>query len=159
MQYLGGAMPDTLNQLICFNFYKGWREITSLYKDVYGNDITPQNVYLLELCDLDNGITIKQLSKGMGLDSSAVSTLVARMEKKGLIKRVHGVEDRRTVFVQLSQEGASLKQKINEKADVLTKALNSNITLEESTALQGIVMKLKLNREPLERSQVREFNA
>ena len=151
-------MPDSLNQLICFNFYKGWREITSFYKDVYGNDITPQNVYLLELCDLNDGITIKQLSEGMGLDSSAVSTLVARMEKKGLIKRVHGVEDRRTVFVHLSKEGDSLKRKINEKTALLTEALNTNITPEESKALQGIVMKIKLNREPLERSQVREFN-
>ncbi len=151
-------MSDSLNQLICFNFYQGWREITSFYKDVYGNDITPQNVYLLQLCRLNKGITIKQLSKGMGLDSSAVSTLVARMEKKGLIKRVHGVEDRRTVFVELTQEGASLKEDVNTKSNLLTDSMNINITEEESKALQGIVMKIKLNREPMERSQTRVFN-
>jgi len=150
-------MQNSLNQLICFNFYKGWREITSFYKDVYGNDITPQNVYLLELCDLNNGVTIKQLSEGMGLDSSAVSTLVARMEKKSLIKRVHGVEDRRTVFVQLTNEGDRLKRKINDKANILTEALNSNITAEESKALHSIVTKMKINREPMERLQTREF--
>ena len=150
-------MSDSLNQLICFNFYQGWREITSFYKDIYGNDITPQNVYLLQLCSLNKGITIKQLSGSMGLDSSAVSTLVARMEKKGLIKRVHGVEDRRTVFVELTQAGADLKEDINLKFDQLAESMNYNITEDESRALQGIVMKIKLNREPMERSQNRVF--
>ncbi|MEE9445820.1 MAG: MarR family transcriptional regulator, partial [Cocleimonas sp.] len=92
------------------------------------------------------------------LDSSAVSTLVARMEKKSLIKRVHGVEDRRTVFVHLTEEGDRLKRKINNKSDILTQTLNSNITEEESKVLQDIVMKIKLNREPMERSQIREFS-
>lgn len=144
-----------LNQLLCFNFYQGWREITSFYKDVYGNDITPQNVYLLELCDLNDGITIKQLSEGMGLDSSAVSTLVARMEKKSLITRVHGVEDRRTVFVKLTNEGDALKKKLGEKAAYLTAAISNNISVEESQALQNIVAKMKENRDPIERPQTR----
>ena len=151
-------MSERLNQRICFNFYQGWREITSFYKDVYGNDITPQNVYLLQLCSLNEGITIKQLSEGMGLDSSAVSTLVARMEKKGLIKRTHGVEDRRTVFVELTMEGNELKEDMNAKADLLADSMNINITEEESKVLHSIVMKIKLNREPMERSQARVFN-
>jgi len=151
-------MSERLNQRICFNFYQGWREITSFYKDIYGNDITPQNVYLLQLCSLNKGVTIKQLSEGMGLDSSAVSTLVARMEKKSLIKRTHGIEDRRTVFVELTQEGLQLKEDINAKADLLADSMNINITAEESKVLQSIVMKIKLNREPIERSQARVFN-
>ncbi len=151
-------MSDLLNQRICFNFYQGWREITSFYKDVYGNDITPQNVYLLQLCRLKKGITIKQLSEGLGLDSSAVSTLVARMEKKGLILRTHGVEDRRTVLVELTHEGHELKEDMNAKSDLLASSMSINITEEESKVLQSIVMKIKLNREPMVRSQTRVFN-
>lgn len=142
-------MSIDLNQFICFNFYKGWREISSFYKDILGSDISPQKLYILELCDLEEKITMNQLSKGMDLDSSAVSTLVARMEKKSLLMRIHGTTDRRNVYVKLTKEGNELRDKIRLKLDLLTESIGRNISAKDVKTLQKMVSTIAKNREGL----------
>jgi len=139
-------MAVDLHQFICFNFYNGWREITSFYKDCLGMDVTPQKVYVLELLDTKKKITMNELSSGMNLDSSAVSTLVSRMEKNGLVKRTHGTQDRRTVFVQLTKQGSELRDQLRTKFGALTSNINDNISAEDIATLQGIVKKIANNR-------------
>ena len=143
-------MAVDLGQFICFNFYGGWRQITSFYKHTLGKDVTPQKVYVLELLELDKKITMNELSRGMDLDSSAVSTLVSRMEKNGLIKRTHGTQDRRTVFVQLTKKGNKLRDKIRSKFNTLTEYIGENISEDEIATLKRIVSKLAVNQKNLQ---------
>ncbi len=145
-------MAIDLNQFICFNFYNGWREITSFYKDSLGMDVTPQKVYVLELLEMDKKITMNELSKGMNLDSSAVSTLVSRMEKKLLLKRTHGTEDRRTVYVQLTQLGHDEREHLRLKTGELTDDIRKNISQADMEKLQEIVTKISDNHKRLHSS-------
>lgn len=138
-------MSLDLNKLVCFNFYTGWRAVTSIYKDVYGNDITPQNIFTLELCELDKPLTMGELSSGLNLNNSAVSTLVSRMEKNGLLKRTFGSRDRRTVFVQLTEKGDELRSQVREKMDQLHNAINEDLTQSDIENLQKIVTTLQKN--------------
>jgi DNA-binding MarR family transcriptional regulator len=138
-------MSCDLDSLISFNFYTGWRAVTSIYKDIYGNDVTPQNIFILELCEIDRKITMTELSKGLNLNSSAVSTLVSRMEKNGLLIRIHGKEDRRAIFVKLTQKGDELRNQIREKIDLLEQTMNNNLTPADIKKLQQIVTTLSKN--------------
>ena len=143
-------MSVDLNRFICFNFYNGWREITGFYKDILGMDVTPQKVYVLELLELDKQITMNELSRGMNLDSSAVSTLVSRMEKKALVKRTHGTEDRRTVFVQLTKEGYEAREKLRSNFGGLTDNIGEDISPEDVATLKEIVAKISNNHKRLQ---------
>lgn len=143
-------MAVDLGQFICFNFYGGWRQITSFYKHTLGKDVTPQKVYVLELLELDKKITMNELSRGMDLDSSAVSTLVSRMEKNGLLKRTHGTHDRRTVFVQLTKQGSELRDSLRSKFGTLTDNIGNNISEDEIATLRRIVAKLNLNQKSIQ---------
>ena len=143
-------MSVDLNRYICFNFYNGWREITGFYKDVMGMDVTPQKVYVLELLELDKEITMNQLSKGMNLDSSAVSTLVSRMEKKSLVSRKHGTEDRRTVFVKLTQEGHEARELLRGNFGKLTDNIGEDISSSDIATLKEIVGKISKNHKKIQ---------
>lgn len=143
-------MSVDLNRFICFNFYNGWREITGFYKDILGMDVTPQKVYVLELLEMDKEITMNELSKGMNLDSSAVSTLVSRMEKKSLVQRTHGTEDRRTVFVKLTQEGYDAREKLRTNFEGLTDSIGENISSKDVATLQEIVGKISKNHKKIQ---------
>ena len=143
-------MSADLNRYICFNFYNGWREITGFYKDVLGMDVTPQKLYVLELLELDDQITMNELSKRMNLDSSAVSTLVSRMEKKSLVTRTHGTEDRRTVFVKLTQTGFEAREKLRGNFGDLTDNIGENISQKDIATLQEIVGKISKNHKKLQ---------
>ncbi len=74
-------MSTNPNEFLCFSFYKGWRDVKAFYQEFLGNDISPQNVYVLELCDLEKQLSMQQLADKLELDASATSTLVSRMEK------------------------------------------------------------------------------
>ena len=139
-------MNVDLNQYLCFNLYRGWREISSFYKDILGKDISLQNIYVLELCDLDEKITMNDLSEAMHLDGSAVSTLVSRMEKKSLLERVHGKKDRRCVYVHLTQQGHELKERLKSQTASLTENIKKNISVADVEQLQAIVNQIAVNR-------------
>lgn len=142
-------MSIDLNEFVCFNFYKGWREVRAFYQEFLGSDISPQNVYVLELCDLKTPLTMQQLAEKMELDGSAISTLVSRMEKKALLKRTHGKKDRRKVFVQLTKEGYELKQSLQEKLLLLTASLTNDLHADDIKKLREIVGVISKNREQL----------
>ena len=139
-------MEANLNQYLCFNLYKGWREISSFYRDALGKDVTPQKVYVLELCEMDKKITMNDLSSAMHLDGSAVSTLISRMEKKSLVVREHGVEDRRVVYVMLTREGHDLREGLRSQFGHFTKKLTENISESDIEIIQSVINKVTTNR-------------
>jgi DNA-binding MarR family transcriptional regulator len=48
-----------------------------------------------------------ELSAGTGLSSAATTTLIDRLERKGLMKRVRDPADRRRVIVEMTADGAA----------------------------------------------------
>jgi len=134
-----------LNKQVFLNLYTGCRAITSIYKDVYGNDITPQNIFTLELCELHHKIIMSELSKGLNLNSSAVSALVTRMEKKGLLERTFSTIDRRIVFVSLTKKGNEFRNLIREKMDLLNQSITEDLSQMDIEKLYEIITTIKNN--------------
>jgi len=132
-----------LNEMTCFNFYSGWREVTSIFKEVYGNEYSLQNFYILELCEVDKDLKMNELTKSLGLRSSAASTLVSRMEKKDLLQRIFSTEDRRVVYVKLTKTGEQLREEFREKFPIYEKAINKDAEEKEINTLQKIVNNLR----------------
>ena len=134
-----------LNKHIFFNFYNGCRAITSIYKDIYGNDLTPQNIFTLELCELDHKINMSELSKDLNLNNSAVSSLVSRMEQNGFLERTFGTRDRRTVYVQLTIIGDELRNQVRAKMDLLHQAISENLSQMDIENLKEIISTIEKN--------------
>ena len=138
-------MDIDLNNLVCFNFYSGWREIKGYYSGILGKDISLQNYFILELFELHEKLTINQISKKMDLDTSAVSCLISRMEKSGLVKRTRDKNDRRVVHVHLTKNGEKLKARL--QADLsLQNHAELNISDADAETLKRIVAKFKTSR-------------
>jgi len=140
-------MKTNLNDLICFNYYKGWRSVTAIHKQIYGNDNSIQMHFLLKLCDLTTTTNISDIAKGMNLDNSAVSLLVSRMEKKGLLRREDGEADRRIVFVKLTNAGRDLRAFYSKKVELFNQAITKGMSPTDQATLQSIVVKIERNRE------------
>jgi len=54
----------------------------------------------------DGAKTAGQLSAGTGLSSAATTTLIDRLEERGLVRRVRDEGDRRRVLVEMTPDGA-----------------------------------------------------
>lgn len=91
--------------------YKLARCVERYVKLRLDNKHTLQGFELLRyLTNAEKPTTINAIARHLDLDSSAVSTLIARYERKDYVVRTHGKEDRRNVFVNLTLKGAGEHQ-------------------------------------------------
>ena len=137
-----------INNLICFNFYSGSRALEQLFRTIVGERMTMQKSFILSYL-YDEKKTMKQVSEYLNLDSSAVSTLVDRMFKKGIIVRNNSKEDRLIVFVTLTDAGKKLKNDIDEKITEFMQTSSQGISDIEQNKLLEIVTKVKTNHNNL----------
>lgn len=87
----------------------------------------------LELAERNGeAVTPGDISQSAGLSTARVANVLNSLEKKGLVARVHDVQDRRRVFVTLTDDGRVL---INRKsAEILADAEDVLKSLGEKDA-------------------------
>lgn len=81
--------------------------------------------------------TPKQISEVLCLETSTISGVLDRMQKKGLIDRVINREDRREVRVVPTEKGKQLQEPITEIIDEVNEEVLKCFTEEEVTALKN----------------------
>lgn len=77
-------------------------------------DITPSQYALLQRLYVQDGLTPSQLAQELRLDTSSITGILGRLEKKGLIDRVYSQEDRRSVRIHLREEGRELWAQVDQ---------------------------------------------
>jgi len=70
--------------------------------------ITSQQASILFMVATGKCLLAAELAREYGIDASAVTRLVDRLEKRGLLTRVRSSEDRRVVRLALTPEGQSI---------------------------------------------------
>lgn len=94
---------------ICFKLNKVRRKINRYYESKLAPfNITPVQFYVLSaLWDKDE-IKFKDLAHRLDMDSSTLTGILDRIEKRGLIKRKEDPKDRRSVLVFLTPKSKEL---------------------------------------------------
>lgn len=95
--------------------------------------------YILE--NKNEGITLTALSERMAVTKANITTLMARMERGGLIARIS--KDRRSTFVVATEYGQNLYQKILPEREKLTKAVFSTFSDQEVAAGNDLLSKIQ----------------
>ncbi|MGB5598270.1 MAG: MarR family transcriptional regulator [Thiothrix litoralis] len=67
----------------------------------------PQLLILKKLAN-ENRITTSQLADELSLSRATITSIVDRLENRGLVTRERSEDDRRVIFLMLSEAGASL---------------------------------------------------
>lgn len=103
------------------------------------------------------GITQKELAETLNIQPASVSELLMKLEKKGLVHREKDERDRRSIKVQLTEEGQSNLAELKEETPDPFLALSA----EEQEQLRSLLGKL-LNdweqRYPMEHRRHKHHN-
>ncbi len=107
--------PDDLlkiDNFICFALYSAGHAFTRLYKPLLEPlGLTyPQYLVMAVLWEND-GRTVGEIGEKLLLESSTLTPLLKRLEIAGMVRRTRDRDDERVVRIQLTPEGAALKQK------------------------------------------------
>lgn len=127
--------PESLlRELVCFNFYRGWRGISEYYRKSLPTGVSAQQSYILELCDCAEPVHVGRIAQALEIDISAISAMLRRMEKTGLIRREVEPNNRRQTQVYLTESGEALRDLVRsemEHADTALRALIPQAKIDE----------------------------
>ena len=90
------------------------------------------------------GMTCKELSEKTLVTKGTLTGVLDRLEKKGLIVRVQSREDRRSIFIRLTQKGDALFQKVfSAHIHYMKPYFERALTAAEASTLRELLLRLK----------------
>jgi DNA-binding MarR family transcriptional regulator len=113
-----------------------------------GFDVTPVQYSAILAIKLNPGIDQTALCNMVAIDRTTIGDVVARLERKKLIKRVAGAEDRRTKVLHITPAGRKLLQAIEPAVESTQKRILAPLTAKERKLMMEMLEKLvHLNNE------------
>ena len=99
-----------LDKQICFRLYKASRTMVRLYQPLLDSlKITyPQYVTMLAMWEYEV-IDFKELGKKLDLTTGTLTPIIIKLESLGYLIREKNDEDKRKIWVKITEEGKSLK--------------------------------------------------
>lgn len=100
-------------------------------------DVTPLQHGVLSCLMGKSYDTPKHLAENLSLETSTISGVLDRMQKKGLIDRVVNKEDRREVQVRITEKGRELEEQITVVIDDVNAEVLKSFTDDEIAYLKN----------------------
>lgn len=107
--------------------------------------ITSQQASVLLMVASGKCVLAAELAREYGIDASAVTRLVDRLEKRGLLKRVRSSEDRRAVRLALTPEGQAIAVRMPAIFTSITDTIMSGLSPEEIGFLKSMLRRVLAN--------------
>lgn len=119
------------------------RLIYKYYKQYLNSGITTQQAVVLDIVYLAKRITVGEIAIEMNISSSAVSQLIAKLEKNKYIKREINLQNRREIFITLAENGLEYFSKQDYVEQQIADKIYSKLSSNELDELERIVGKLR----------------
>ncbi|MEN0589733.1 MarR family winged helix-turn-helix transcriptional regulator [Kurthia gibsonii] len=113
------------------------------YKQYLNSGITTQQAVVLDIVYLAKRITVGEIAIEMNISSSAVSQLIAKLEKNKYIKREINLQNRREIFITLAENGLEYFSKQDYVEQQIADKIYSKLSSNELDELERIVGKLR----------------
>ncbi|NEB39466.1 MarR family transcriptional regulator [Streptomyces sp. SID14515] len=139
------AVPDAellrLDHQVCFSLHAASRAFGGFYRQALKDLGLTYSQYLVMLVLWEHGSQpVKAIGERLQLDSGTLSPLLKRLETAGLVRRERSREDERSVLIDLTDEGARLRERaLSVPRGVLAA---TGLSLDEVLGLQEVLGRL-----------------
>lgn len=136
-------IKDLVDRYIAVQFSVS-KKAETLVKEQIGSDLTSDQHYTLRYIYQIESCTSSELAEVFEVKKSAITAIITRLWEKGLIQRTRDENDRRVVYLTLTDKGNELYLKTEER---IHKLVESFITkFDQSEIEQFINTYEKLNQ-------------
>jgi Transcriptional regulators len=90
-----------------------------------------------------------ELAKELLVTQPAVTALIDSLEERGLVERTRSNEDRRVVFVRITEKGSQVLKEIVEKRKEFMRRMTQALSQDELAQLVNILTKLSAQAEKI----------
>jgi len=120
------------------------RSSKKLDEETIPKSITSGKGFILRIIYRHGTCTIKEILQEVALSPSATTTALNHLEKEGLVIRSRNNDDRRTVWIELSQEGTRIAAQMVENRQALIDKLFGKLSEEEKKAFFAVIEKIMM---------------
>lgn len=138
--------PLKLKNQLCFPIYLCSKEIIRKYSSILEElDLTyTQYIVMMYFWEKEKS-NVKDIGKTLLLDSSTLTPLLKKLEKKGYITRIRSTIDERNLDIEITDKGKKLKDLAKKIPKKIGKCIN--LSTEEATTLYSLLYKVLMNVE------------
>ncbi|MBN2145322.1 MAG: MarR family transcriptional regulator [Candidatus Aureabacteria bacterium] len=105
--------------------------------------ISPAQIDVLNVVADRQKCSPKEIQGELGLDSSSLTGLVQRIQKKGWIKKIMHPGDKRAVLLCLTTDGIEMQKKADHLVKELNRAVSSAASEEEWKTFYDVLRKIE----------------
>ena len=125
----------TLNELLVSLFnnvmdIEAKAVITEEFKDITNNDM-----HVIEAIGLGEGSNMSSVARKLNITVGSLTTAINHLVRKNYVERYRGEEDRRLVFVRLTEKGVAAYEHHADYHRQMTQAVMEKLTDEETPVL------------------------
>lgn len=133
-------MESIIPPLFCLLIKNTWQKLSRYYnQQLVGFDLSvPKALLLLEISP-EGGENPKTLAAKLDLESSSMTGLLDRLEKKGFIERRPDPNDRRSILIFLTQSGITARQNIKALVEKLDRKVQEALSADDVKAFRRII--------------------
>ncbi len=132
-------LDHCINYLLTGAQHKVFQEMK---KELEQYDLTPIQYGVLKCIWQLDLHTPKEIADYLGIENSTISGILDRMEKKDFIEREIDRDDRRFIYVNLTEQSKSLEAPVNKTVENVNHAVLKDFTKEEAELLRNMLKKL-----------------
>jgi len=107
-----------------------------------GLKVSPGQLGILFLLKNRNRQTMSELSTELETDNSAITRAVDRLEKAGFVERQMNVNDRREIYILITESGIAETENVKKVIASFNKKVEKEFTTEELDAFKNSLLKL-----------------
>lgn len=105
-----------------------------------------QGVILYSLWN-NKELTIKEIRKITGLAKTSLTSMLDRMEEKGLIRRKDNIEDKRSIKIMLTDKAKELEKDYNDISNKMSNIFYKNFSDKEINEIENYLERIISNLE------------
>ena len=139
---------------ICFNLGLVMRRVYDYYEQRLGDfELTVPQYFVFNALWMGDGVGVGELGERVSLDSSTLTGIIDRMERKGYVERRPNPGDRRSVLVFLTAKARELGPRILDFADELDATLRKQFSPREMDGFEGVLRTLAGTQHQIKRQR------
>ena len=128
--------------MLCFDIYTLQQAFGQLYKPLLDPlGLTYPQYLVMVLLWAEDGQSVGQMGRRLGLGTGTLTPLIKRLEQSGLVRRQRDDMDERRVFVRLTDTGRALKEPASRVPACVAEA--TGLTAEQIEHLRHTLARLR----------------
>lgn len=135
-------MKESLHYLLMTNHLTFQKSLMAVIRDT---ELTSGQPKVLDYLKYHDGAVQKEIAAACHIEPATITSVLLRMENKGLIIRKNLNGNRRSLYVYLTDKGRELAQRIEAEFDIIEKKALNGFSAEEKEMLNLFLTRIHEN--------------